>query len=75
MNIPKWVKESAIKSAHHKSIANKENEKIRDWLIKNNLYNDAVLDCLIDSIEIGNSPYTFINFLEQDNIIKGNYRL
>lgn len=75
MNVPKWVKESAVKSAHHRNISNKENEKIRDWLVKNNLSNDAVLDFFIDSLEIGNSPKSFIDFLEQDDIINGNQRI
>ena len=75
MNVPKWVKDSAVKSAYHRNIANNENEKIRNWLINNNLYNDAVLDCLIDSIETTNTPNDFINYLEQDAIIKGNERI
>jgi hypothetical protein len=65
VNVPKWVEESAIKSARHRQIADKENERIRNWLDENNLTNGlGIMDMLIDSIELTNSPDEFIQYLK-----------
>jgi hypothetical protein len=69
VKVPKWVEESAIKSARHREIADKENEKIREWLDKNNLTEGlGIIDALIDSIELTNNPNGFINHLKEYEI-------
>lgn len=70
MKVPKYIKDSIIKSAKHNAIANKENQKVRDWLESQGLEdNDIIIDYLIDSIEFSNEPYGLIKFLEEDQFI------
>lgn len=71
MKIPQYIKNAIIKSAKHSEIANKLNEKIRDWMLDKNIYNDINIDCLIDSTETSNTPMAFINYLEND-VYEGN---
>lgn len=66
MKVPQYIKDSIIKSGKHRAIADKENEKIREWLDNQSLGNDTIIDYLIDSIESSNEPYGFIKFLEND---------
>ncbi|GAA0763790.1 hypothetical protein SDC9_91847 [bioreactor metagenome] len=70
MKVPKYIKDSIIKSGKHRAIADNENEKVRDWLDNQGLGdNDMVINYLIDSIEVGNDPYGLIKFLEEDEFI------
>lgn len=62
MAIPKYIKKSILNSAKHFKIANEEKEKVREWLFSNG-YDSALNDMLIDSCELGQSPETFIEFL------------
>jgi hypothetical protein len=49
--IPKSIEDSIRKSARHYDIANKEFEKVREWLFKNN-YDLSMNDLIIDGIQI-----------------------
>ena len=66
--IPNEIKESIRRSSRHRKIASKENERIRAWLFKNDLLNDANIDQLIDSTEISDEPENFIMYLEDDPV-------
>lgn len=67
MKVPKYIQDSIIKSAKYRAIANEHNEIVREWLENKGIYNNlGVEDCLIDSLEIGNSPKTLINFIENE---------
>ena len=66
MKVPKEIKQSIRKSAKYNAVAIEENEKVRNWLLNNDLYNDAIMDQLIDCIELNNNPKGFIEFLENN---------
>lgn len=70
MKVPKYIKDSIIKSGKHNAIAVEENNKVRDWLDKQGYgENYCIIDQLIDSIEMSNNPSGFIKFLEEDKFI------
>lgn len=71
MKVPKYIKDSIVRSAKHRAIADDENQKIRDWLDEQGFEdNDRVIECLIDCIEVANVPYELIKFLEEDGFKK-----
>ncbi|ALA07281.1 hypothetical protein SECTIM467_157 [Brevibacillus phage SecTim467] len=74
MKVPKYIKDAIKKKAKHSSIARQNDDIIRDWLIKNNIHNGCVIDYLIDSCEMTNSPDSFTDFLESQDFegMKGN---
>jgi hypothetical protein len=65
MKVPKYIKDSIIKSAKHNAIAKEHNEKVRQWLEDNGIYEETE-DYLIDSIEMNNFPNSLINLIEKD---------
>lgn len=68
-SVPNDIKESIRRSSFYKKISAVENDKIRKWLFKNNLLNDANIDQLVDSTEIGDYPEEFISYLENDPVV------
>lgn len=71
MNVPTSIKNKITASAMHFSKARILNSEIREWLKKQNAYNDLVIDQLIDGTEIGYNPSAIIEFLE-NHIPEGN---
>ena len=68
MDIPKEIKKSIMVLAKYSAITNKLDEQIRVWFVENEINNDSVIDQYIDSVERGgNSPKSFITFLENYN--------
>ncbi|HUV85290.1 MAG TPA: hypothetical protein VMV86_06230 [Methanosarcinales archaeon] len=72
MKVPSCIKDNIIQSAKYRTKANELNALVREWLTDNNLYNDSVIDQLIDSTEIGCVPQKFIDYLENDQGREGN---
>lgn len=65
MEVPIIVKEHIRNAATAYAVANINNEYVRTWMENNGIYNDFVVDNLIDATEMTNNPSEFIKFLEQ----------
>lgn len=71
MKVPQYIKDSIYKSALHRAIANEENIKIREWLDKQGLEDNRLVEnVLIDDIENSYNPNKFIEFLEKEEFKK-----
>jgi len=64
MKVPKSIKISVFRMARHNEIVRKADAEIRDWLERNKILNDGVLDQLIDCCDLTYNPETFIEYLE-----------
>ncbi|UGO48821.1 hypothetical protein JARJAR_7 [Bacillus phage vB_BanH_JarJar] len=65
MEVPKHVRVHITNAAAAYAVATVSNEYVRDWMEKNDIYNDFVIDNLIDATEMTNNPEEFIKFLEK----------
>lgn len=71
MRVSKHIQDAIRTCAEHSAIDNEANAKIRDWLSeKGQEENDGINDMLIDSIELGNKPELFIQYLKAYKISK-----
>jgi hypothetical protein len=78
MKIPKMIKEKIYKCSEYHNKATVLDNEIREWMYKNNLYNDGNIDTFIDCVtqtynsdkfvlQIENEP-----FLGNDECYKGD---
>lgn len=65
MEVPKHVRVHIVNAAAAYAVANTSNEYVRNWMEYNGIYNDFVVDNLIDATEMTNNPDAFIEFLEK----------
>lgn len=72
MKLPEYIKRSVRLACKYQTMANQHNNLIRDWMEKNNLYNDGNIDQLIDTLEMGSGdPGDFVVHMEND-ALEGN---
>ncbi|MED1665713.1 hypothetical protein [Brevibacillus laterosporus] len=72
MKVPKYIREAIIKNAKANEVANQTDRIIRDWLVKNKILNDHVIDIYLDNCDNTNVPENFIELLEEGAFRKGN---
>ena len=73
--VPKDIRENILCCAEDYRRAVEKDNKIRAWLEENNLLNNSILDCFIDSVHLQFDGLSFIDFLkkhDKDEEMVGN---
>ena len=63
--VPKDICESIMQCSEDYRHAVEKDNKIRAWLEENNLLNNGILDCFIDSVHLQFDGLSFVDFLEK----------